>query len=65
MKIVPGRPAIFARTLKHRKGQKTLHTLGLEGSVALLKCNLDQVNELYVLRSCPFPLSSRQDSFSF
>jgi len=26
-------------TLKHRKGQKTLHTLGLEASIATLKCH--------------------------
>ena len=33
-------------TLKQRRHQKTLHTSGLEGSVALLKCHLDQVKEL-------------------
>jgi len=35
-----------SRTLKHRRGQKTLHTLGLDGSVAALKYNLDQVKQL-------------------
>ena len=34
------------RTFKHRRDQKTLHTSGLEGSVAPLKCHLDQVKEL-------------------
>jgi len=27
-----------------------------------LKCHLDQVKELYVLRPCPFPLSRRHNS---
>ena len=52
------------RTLKHRRGQKTLHTSGLEGSVAPLKCHIDQAKELFVLRSWPFPLSRRHNSFS-
>jgi len=53
------------RTLKHRGGQKTLHTSGMEGSVAPLKCHLGQFKELYALRSCTCPFSSRHNSFSF
>jgi len=50
-------------TLKQHGGLKTLHISGLEGSVAPLKCHiLGQVKELYVLRSCLFPLSRRVNS---
>ena len=35
------------------------------GALHPLKCNLDHVKELHVLRSCPFPLSRRHNSFSF
>jgi len=53
------------RTSKHRRGQKTLHISGLERNVAPLKCHLNQAKDLYVLRSCPFPLSRRHNIFSF
>ena len=55
-----------APTLKHRRGQKTLHTSRLEGSAAPLKVILlDQAKQLDVLRSFPFPLSRHCINFSF
>ena len=46
------------RTLKHRRGQKTPHTWGLEGSVAPLKCHFSRPSkELHVLRSCSFRIT--------
>jgi len=35
------------------------------GALHPLKCNLDHIKELHVLRACPFPLSRCHNSFSF
>jgi len=55
------------RTFKHRRGQKTLHTSGLEGSAAPLQCHFIRLNHRimfciparFVYRGALIPKNSR------